>query len=209
MSITLIQSDFPRDLLRHFTRERGFQVETPWPGIYRITGDALPIQVNETRKLSADNTQWLLDFNDKLSAERLRAREARVEPMIDNPAIRAYLAPIYAANIKLLKEMTGMRMTAAMRQVLITEGWGRELMGDYIAEGEAIGEARAEARTEARVKAAEARVKAAAAAQIRQLREENRRLQAEVKKAAGKKLAGTQKSPVRKTAAARGKSASK
>jgi hypothetical protein len=182
MSITLIASGPPRKLLRHFIEERGFQVERPWPGIYWIKGDALPIQVIETRKLLADNNQWLLDFNDKLSEERLRALQTRVEPLQNNPAIRAYLAPIYATNLKLFKE-TGMRLTPTMirdiREVLTTTDWGREWIAQDVAEAKA--EVKAEA--EAKAKANEAR--------IRQLEEENRRLRAEVKNKAPKKAVAT------------------
>ena len=59
MTITLIGRRHPRKLLKYFTNERRYSVEEKQPGIYFVTGDYLPIQIIESRKLEERENLWL------------------------------------------------------------------------------------------------------------------------------------------------------
>jgi hypothetical protein len=187
MSITLIGSGHPRNLLRHFAEKRGYQVEERWPGVYWVSGDILPIQVLETRKLSEDTNRWLRDYDNKLGVNRLQALWTRTEQMRDDPRVQAYMAPILAANAHIL-EAKRMMVPKYFMKAFKENGWLDEWKVEIEAEYHE---------------------------QIQQLQKENRRLRAKnekleakkplaAKKPAGRKPADTPKPPARKTATKKG-----
>jgi hypothetical protein len=59
ITLTFVESREPRKLLKHFREERGYRVEMWSGGIYRVEGDIIPIQVIDSRGLSAGENLWL------------------------------------------------------------------------------------------------------------------------------------------------------
>jgi len=66
MTLTFVESHYPRDLLEHFEKVRNFTVEEYHPGIYNIKGDILPIQIIDNRKMSPDENVWLKNLDTRL-----------------------------------------------------------------------------------------------------------------------------------------------
>ena len=59
LSLTFVENRHPRALLQYLTQTRGYTVEESSPGIYLVTGDYLPIQIIESKKLSERENLWL------------------------------------------------------------------------------------------------------------------------------------------------------
>ena len=66
MTISFVESRYPKKLLAHLKRIRKFAVEKTSPGIYTVTGDILPIQIIDSRKLSAGENLWLKYLSNEL-----------------------------------------------------------------------------------------------------------------------------------------------
>jgi hypothetical protein len=66
MTISFVESCYPRKLLEHLQKKRGYAVAETSTGIYTVNGDILPIQVIDSRRLSADENLWLKSLSDKL-----------------------------------------------------------------------------------------------------------------------------------------------
>jgi len=47
MTLTFVGTRYPRALIEHLRNERGCAVEKKWPGVYNVSGDPLPIQINQ------------------------------------------------------------------------------------------------------------------------------------------------------------------
>ena len=59
LTISFVESHYPRELLAHLRETRRYAVEESSPGIYTVKGDILPIQIINTRQLSAKDNLWL------------------------------------------------------------------------------------------------------------------------------------------------------
>jgi hypothetical protein len=107
ITLTFVESRHPRKLLRYLTGVRGYTVVETSPGIYRISGDFVPIQVIESKKLSVKENLWLksltndLEFHDR-DAILEESRKYREE-------IDAYMDVILYANPKIFLEVHKMR----------------------------------------------------------------------------------------------------
>ena len=54
LTLSFVESRYPEKLLDHLRDERNYSVAETGPGIYNISGDILPIQIIDSRKLSVD-----------------------------------------------------------------------------------------------------------------------------------------------------------
>jgi hypothetical protein len=124
VTITFIESRHPKDLLRYFAEERGWPVTEPFPGIYHISGDIIPIQVIETKKLSEADNFWLKNLRNDLEARAALAVLDRVTLRTREDVIKSYLYPILEANAHIITEVEG--MTEKMRKTLEATGWTKE-----------------------------------------------------------------------------------
>jgi len=137
LTLTFVESRYPRELLTHLQEERGYTVEEKWPGIYIVRGDILPIQIIDSRKLSGDENIWLKDLDNKLDVPEMWRITAEILRQGKAARIKAYLDVISKANIESLREVTRMSNSALTLEDVFEEvGW--------IAKWEARGEARGE-----------------------------------------------------------------
>jgi len=137
LSLTFVESRYPRELLAHLREVRGYTVEEKLPGIYIIKGDILPIQVIDSRKLSEDENIWLKDLYDKLNEQEKRRIATEIQKLGKDKAalMKAYLYVIQRANLKSLREAGEMfNIDLAWDNLLVETG--------YAARWEARGEAR-------------------------------------------------------------------
>jgi len=113
LTVSFIESRHPRKLLDHLKKERGYKVAETCSGIYTVSGDILPIQVIDSRKLSAEENLWLKSMSKKLSyAEFSRVNE---EIIRQGKAARlgAYIYVIAGINDAAIKEAIKMKSTYA------------------------------------------------------------------------------------------------
>jgi len=135
ITITFIESHYPEKLLDHLKNVRGYTVEETGDGIYNISGDILPIQIIDNRRLSVEENQWLKNLSNRLGVSELSRMYIEISRIGKAAQIAAYLDVIMRANAGTLEEVIEMSdTTITLEQVFEKVGW--------IAKWEARGEAK-------------------------------------------------------------------
>jgi len=111
LTVSFVGSRNPRKLLTHLKNTRGYKVEENGPGIYTVIGDILPIQVINSRRLSADENLWLRDLCHGLDACEIAAFLEEAARQGKSARIGAYLDVIIRANNDSTLEVHKMRKT--------------------------------------------------------------------------------------------------
>ena len=146
MTLTFIGSHYPRELLKHLKKIRGYTVEEKSPGIYTVVGDILPIQIIDNRRLSAEENLWLRELNF-LDLAEMRRILTEINRLGKAARITAYLDVIARANEEILPEVLKMSDgTLSLQQIFEKAGFAAA----WEAKGEVRGEARGEVRGEER-----------------------------------------------------------
>ncbi|MDR1128038.1 MAG: hypothetical protein LBL20_01900 [Treponema sp.] len=105
LTISFVGSRKPKKLLEHLREVRGFKVEERWAGIYHVEGDIMPIQVIDSRELSAGENLWLRGLSGDLeigsAAAILKASREKVRKI----PLGAYLQVILNANAGIFLEV--------------------------------------------------------------------------------------------------------
>jgi hypothetical protein len=104
VTITVVETRHPRDLLAHFREVRSYRVEEPWPGVYHVMGDIISIQIIESKRLAAEDNLWLRALGNRLdrgSALRVIEETARRKGDAELPA---YLYVLMRANPGIIEE---------------------------------------------------------------------------------------------------------
>ena len=68
LTISFVGSRYPEKLLKHLETVRRYQAEENSPGIFTVRGDIIPIQIIDSRSLSADENLWLRNLSNSLDA---------------------------------------------------------------------------------------------------------------------------------------------
>jgi len=126
MTLTFVESHYPREVLAHLQEVRGYIVEEKLPGIYIVKGDILPIQIIDNRKLSEEENIWLKDLDNKLDVPELRRITTEIHRQGKDKAarIKAYLDVIARANREILEEVIKMSDSSlALEQIFEEVGW--------------------------------------------------------------------------------------
>ena len=140
MTISFIESHYPRELLAHLQKIRGYKVEKTSSGIYTVKGDILPIQIIDSRKLSAEENLWLRDLDNRLKAQEASRLFQEAKRQGKAARINAYIDVVAKANYFAVEEAINMSSTATcLEDVLIETG--------MMARAEARGETRGAERT--------------------------------------------------------------
>jgi len=122
LTITFIVSHFPRNLFAHLKKVRGCKVEETCPGIYTVNGDILPMQVIDSRKLSAYENLWLEGLRKQLSPLEV-IRLAKGSAKQEKAHVRVFMSAIATANFKAVEEAMNMSSAAkSLEEVLVRTG---------------------------------------------------------------------------------------
>jgi hypothetical protein len=152
LTVTFVTTREPRELKGYLREVYGYTLTETGAGITLITGDVLPMQIIERKKLSPGEGVWLANLGGDLSVEGIKAvlKEARKVPK--EAPIGAYLYMLLMANAQRTREVLKMSDLATLEEVFeglpITEHW--------MARGEARGEAKGRAEGKAEGKEAKA-----------------------------------------------------
>jgi hypothetical protein len=144
MTLSFVESRYPRELLAHLRKVRGYTVEEKRPGIYILSGDILPIQIIDSRKLSEDENLWLKGLDNRLGVSEIQRVTDEINRQGKAARIRAYLDVITRANKKSLEEAMKMSDTALTLDKIFEEA-------GLVAKWEARGEARGEEKKAAEI----------------------------------------------------------
>jgi len=117
ITITFVTGRHPEKLLHYLTEVRHYTVEETWPGISVVTGDYLPIQIIQTKKLSKKENLWLESLRGGLKESRLSAIFEEGKKLAREINIDAYMDVILRANMKAFLEVD--KMTAPPLEEII------------------------------------------------------------------------------------------
>jgi hypothetical protein len=124
ITLTFVESRRPRDLLAHFKKVRGYTVEEGCPGIYTVTGDILPIQIINSRKLSEEENIRLKDLDNELDVERIDRITTEIGRKGGTAQVGAYADVISRANVVKIREAVKMsKSKLTLEQVFEEVGW--------------------------------------------------------------------------------------
>ena len=145
ITISFIESRYPKELVTHLKEIRGFLVEKTKPGIYTVRGDILPIQIIDNRQLGEVENLWLRGLSKRLDTSVFNLVTTEAARQGKAARIGAYLYAITQANPQALQEvmkMNGSKLT--FEKVLEDAG----LIAKWEARGRAEGEAKGRAEGE-------------------------------------------------------------
>jgi hypothetical protein len=125
LTISFVESRYPKKLLKHLQKERGYMIAETVPGIYTVSGDILPIQVIDSRQLPAEENLWLKSLSDGLNLEELKQISAEIVRQDKAASIAAYRDVIARANVGIIQEaFMGKRSSLTLEQVIENTGLG-------------------------------------------------------------------------------------
>ena len=123
LTLTFVESRYPRKLLVHLQKIRGYKVEEKWHGIYTVKDDILPIQIIDNRKLSAEENLWLKGLSNRLDPSMVVRIGEEAGRQDKTSVINAYINIIVRANFHAIEEARNMSSTAkSLDDVLIKIG---------------------------------------------------------------------------------------
>jgi hypothetical protein len=141
MTLSVIETRHPRQLFKYLEKERPGAVTEIAPGIYRITGYPLPIQVVESKKLPFEENMWLKGLTKDLNTKSARSILEESRKKGKGADIAAYLYALINANRKVIQEVLAMAKEGLPFDKLLEE---MGLIAKWRAEGRIEGEARGE-----------------------------------------------------------------
>jgi len=120
VTLTFVGSRHPRKLLHYLTSIRGYSVEETSPGIYRIIGDYIPIQIIESRKLPKNENLWLKSLRDDLKIDDAKAiLQARQK---QEASLDAYMDILLRGNPETFLEVQNMARRPTFEEVFTEAG---------------------------------------------------------------------------------------
>jgi len=145
MTISFIESRYPRKLIGFLKKVRNYMVEKTSPGIYTVKGDVFAIQIIDVRHLSGNENLWLKNLRGKLGTKAINKVIAELEKQDKTVSLGAYMDAVNRANAGLFKEVLEMRAPTFKQMLMDTEigaGWIKEWQSKAEAEGMAKGMAK-------------------------------------------------------------------
>jgi hypothetical protein len=153
MTISIIETRYPRELFKYLGESANCRISEGSPGIYSISGYPVSIQVIECKKLSLSENLWLKGLNNDLNAADAGAilKESRKKDR--GAQIGAYLYALLSANSETIEEVLEMAegqitLEEALEKAGLTAKWEKRGEAKGISIGEAkgisIGEAKGE-----------------------------------------------------------------
>jgi hypothetical protein len=140
ITITFVEAAYPREIFAYLRNVRGYTVTETQPGIYTVTGDIIPMQFIETKRLAASDAAYLRVLDNKANKDTLTQILETVKGTHKAPH-SAFLDAILRANIEIFEEIVAMQKRKTLEQVLEESG----LTAKWEARGVALGVAREKA----------------------------------------------------------------
>jgi hypothetical protein len=139
ISLTFVGSRYPKELVSRLEEDHGLKVEHVDKGIYTVKGGAMPIQIIESRQLSAEKNPWLKSLDNNLGAEDIRWILSTIARMGSAGQSGAYEA-ITEANPESARKALKMGDTSLTLEKVFEEAG---LIAKWEAKGEKRGEVKA------------------------------------------------------------------
>jgi len=104
VTITFVESHYPRELIKHLINTRKYTVVKTSPGVYTVSGDILPIQIIDNRQLAPEENVWLKNLSNKLNYSDVEQVTIKIAQKGKSTQIKAYAYAVANANLKALME---------------------------------------------------------------------------------------------------------
>jgi hypothetical protein len=132
ISITMIETRHPREMIKHLREVRNYEVTEKYPGIYHVTGDFFPIQIIETQRLEETEHRWLGNIKESFDpAHSLIFSKDSLIKFKQND-VETYYAAILDAFTNKFTEASDMEFNPVFVKKLEERGWTKK----WEAEGE-------------------------------------------------------------------------
>jgi hypothetical protein len=139
LTVSFVENRYPRKLFGHLQNVRGYTIAESAEGIYTVKGDIIPMQIIESRKLSADENLWLKSLSDKLDSFEVMRISEEITRQEKAAQIAAYLYALAKANPETIQEAVEMNDKLTIEKVFENVGWTAKWEARGRAEGEARG----------------------------------------------------------------------
>jgi hypothetical protein len=126
MTVSFVGEVHPRKLLEYLKEVYRYEVVERWPGIYQVSGDIMPVQIVESKRLGEEDDIWLRDLRGGLDAERLKKVLEAGKGMPKGSPLSAYINMVLRANPRGLQEamkMSDTALEAIFEEFGLTEKW--------------------------------------------------------------------------------------
>ena len=147
ITITIVVTKYPQKLVKYLEQKRKLQIQDRGNGIYYVIGDIYPVQILETKKLSAENL-FLRNLRGNLTTTEMKKTLQALEEAGVVDKRDAYLACIIDTNWEIFREV--MKMIPELKERFLEtaekDGWldERDRMRDIeraremLSDGEAV-----------------------------------------------------------------------
>jgi len=112
ITVTIALTIYPRELVKALEREQGLTVMDLGDGIYRVDGEVVPVQILESKRLSAENNLFLRNLRSNLSAVDMKATLYTYKEHMPLNIRAAFLDRLVKANHDVFMEVINMGETA-------------------------------------------------------------------------------------------------
>jgi hypothetical protein len=126
ITVSFVGEAHPRKLLEYLKGVYRYEAAEKWPGIYHVSGDIMPVQIIESKRLREDDDIWLRDLRGGLDAERLKKVLEAGKGMPKGSPLSAYINMVLRANPRGLQEvmkMSDAALEAIFEEFGLTEKW--------------------------------------------------------------------------------------
>ena len=141
VTISFVENKYPKKLIKYLTGTRGYAIKETSPGIYIVSGDYIPIQIIESKKLPEKENLWLKSLTNDLDIRNADAiLEAGMRRADKTTAMGAYLDVLFRANPEILMEAKNMAVKTRKRKKTFEEVFTEAgLLPQWNAQAEAKG----------------------------------------------------------------------
>jgi hypothetical protein len=108
ITLTFVENRYPRKLIRYLTNIRHYMVKETLPGIHTVSGDFLPIQIIESKKLPEAENLWLKGLTYDLEVETANVILEEGQRQAEETPLDAYLDVLTRANPDIFLEVQAM-----------------------------------------------------------------------------------------------------
>jgi hypothetical protein len=98
------------------------KIGQPYPGIYRIGGDFVPIQIIETKGLAETENLWLNNLRDNIEPDEAHFLVEVFKERLKDSAARAYFSAIMNGNTRIFEEVY-MEVSSELQKVMDEVGF--------------------------------------------------------------------------------------
>jgi hypothetical protein len=122
LTISFVESHYPKKLMEHLQKKRGYTIAETGSGVYTVSGDILPIQIIDSRRLSADENLWLKSLSNELNLLEVDQISTEIARQDKATQIAAYRDVVVRANADVIQEVLMRKAKLTIEQVVENVG---------------------------------------------------------------------------------------